>query len=373
MRRLILLSAVLLALLPRLAQASAAELVPLLEALVNLNSRVMRAPNISMTRIDNGPALKKGSKGKRVAQLNLRLAELGYTAASVAESFDERTDAAVRAYQLPMGGVVDGIVDEHTLFNLNLSDRDKIAILREQFSEMERLFAGNKGRRFIVVNVPAYNLMAFDDGRRLLESRIIVGKPARQTPMMKTALTGIVLNPTWSPPPTILAKDIFRSGEVDFRTVGKLGLKLIDARGQPVSLDSVATQSDLSESGYRFVQPAGERNALGRLKFDLDNPLSIYLHDTNHRELFDKSTRALSSGCIRVDRFRELAAWVLGEGRDIDREFIDRELRDRRTRRLNVERLPVYSVYWLAEVRGDKLVFHRDIYGRVGGQRIAAR
>jgi murein L,D-transpeptidase YcbB/YkuD len=362
MCRLILL--LLLCCGPALACASTAELVPVLEALVNLNARVMTAPKASITRVDSGSALKKGSKGKRAAQLNQRLAELGYPTTAGAEHFDQQTDVAVRAFQSAMGGVVDGIVDEHTLFNLNLSDREKIAILRGQFAEMERLFAENEGRRFVVVNVPAYKLAAFEEGRRVVESRIIVGKPVRQTPMMKTALTGIVFNPTWSPPPTILAKDIFRAGEIDLRTVGKLGLKLIDERGQAASLDSVVAQGDFAEMGYRFIQPAGDRNALGRLKFDLDNPLSIYLHDTNHRELFDRNTRALSSGCIRVDRFRELAAWVLGAARDVDRE-----LQDRRTRRTSVEHLPVYTVYWLADVTGDKVVFHRDIYGRTGSRK----
>lgn len=177
-------------------------------------------------------------------------------------------------------------------------------------------------------------------------------------------MTGIVLNPAWSPPPTILAKDIFHSGEVDLRTVSKLGLQLVDGRGQPVPLAQVATQGDFSDSGYRFVQPPGERNALGRLKFDLDNPFSVYMHDTNHRELFARNSRALSSGCIRVERFRELAAWVLGEdGR------IERELLDRRTRRLLTERLLVHTVYWLAEVVDGKVIFHRDIYERFTGVR----
>lgn len=116
------------------------------------------------------------------------------------------------------------------------------------------------------------------------------------------------------------------------------------------------------------MQPSGERNALGRLKFDLDNPHSIYMHDTNHRELFGRQSRALSSGCIRVDNFRELAAWVSGKSV----AEIDQELLNRRTRRLDVERIPVYIVYWIASVNQGRLVFNRDVYGRVRLGRKAA-
>lgn len=359
MRRAIALGIFLLP--PVLAFGSPAELIPILETLVSLSSRELASPQLRLTRIDAGAALRKGAKGKRVAQLKTRLSELGYKTESAGEHFDAETDDAVRAFQDSAGIAVDGIVDEHTRFNLNLSNRDKIDLLRNQFGEMESFFARNAGDRYVLVNVPAFSLRAFENGRRVVESRVIVGSPARQTPMMKTSLTGIVLNPPWAPPPTILAKDIFRSGELDLKTVGRLGLKLVDARGQAVPVDSIRTQSDLSDGDYRFFQPPSERNALGRLKFDLDNPLGIYLHDTNHRDYFSKNLRALSSGCVRVERFHELAAWLLGR----KAADVEKELQDRRTRRLEIEKTPVHMVYWLAEMTGGKMVFHRDIYGRL--------
>ena len=350
-----------LAMLPILATASPAELIPVLETLVNLSAREMNSPEAPPTRIEPGSSLKLGAKGKRVAQLNARLAELGYATAKAGEHFDADTDAAVRAFQTNVGIAIDGLVDEHTRFNLNLSNREKIALLRAQFDEMERFFAQNVGRRFVVVNIPAFSLHAFDNGQRVLESRVVVGTPVRPTPLMKTALTGIVLNPPWAPPPTILAKDIFRTGEIDPRAMAHLGLKLVDARGQTVPFDSVTTQSDFAASDYRLVQPPGDKNALGRLKFDLDNPFGVYLHDTNHRDLFSREFRALSSGCVRVDRFRELAAWMLGKATS----DIDKELLNRHTRRLDVEKIPVFTVYWLADVVGEHVVFYRDIYDRL--------
>ena len=355
-RLLIILVAGMLIPQTAFASVSSTELIPILETLVDLSAREIRSPEAQPTRVTPGPTLKLGSRGPRVAQLNERLAEIGFVTSG--NDFVAETDAAVRMYQQSAGITSDGLVDEHTRFNLNLSNRDKIALLRAQFDEMERLFAATGDDRFVVVNIPAFSLRAFDKGKRVLESRVVIGSPARPTPLMKTSLTGIVLNPSWAPPPTILAKDIFRSGEIDLRTVAKLGLKLVDARGQTVPLASASTQSDLAAGDYRLLQPPSEKNALGLLKFDLDNPFGVYLHDTNHRDLFKKDFRAISSGCVRVDRFRELAAWMLGN----TASDIDKALLDRRTRRLDVEKMPVLTVYWPAEAVGERVVFYRDIY-----------
>jgi len=356
LRRLLLAAWILI---PCAVFASPTELIPILETLVNLSTREARSPEATPTNIPPGLTLRLGSKGKRVTQLNNRLAELGFKASG--EHFDALTDAAVRSYQQSVGITVDGRVDEQTRFNLNLSNRDKIALLRAQFDEMEGLLAANADGRFVVVNLPVFSLQAFDKGKRVLESRVVIGSPARPTPLMKTSLTGIVLNPPWAPPPTILAKDIFRGGEINPRAVSRLGLKLIDANGKPVPLDAISTQSDLDANDYRLMQAPGDKNALGRLKFDLDNPFGVYLHDTNHRDLFQKDFRALSSGCVRVDRFRELAAWMLGNTPG----EVDQALLNHRTRRLNVEKIPVFTVYWPAESVGGLVVFHRDIYDRL--------
>ena len=352
------------------ALASVNELIPVQEQIVQLQDKLLRVPAKEMTRLEEGPALKKGSKGSRVVKLNTRLAELGYFKGVPGDAFEEETANAVLAFQTAAGLMADGVVDHQTRFNLNLSEQDKVEILRVQIQEMERFFNDNREGRYVLVNIPAYTLHAYEDGKKVLESRIVIGGAGRQTPLMKTHLTGIVFNPQWSPPKTILTKDIFKDGELSRKAVARMGLKLIDGQGKAVSMDevSITKPGDLAEGGYRFMQPSGERNALGRLKFDLDNPHSIYMHDTNHRELFGRQSRALSSGCIRVDNFRELAAWVSGKSV----AEIDQELLNRRTRRLDVERIPVYIVYWIASVNQGRLVFNRDVYGRVRLGRKAA-
>ena len=343
---------------PLHALASPEELIPILEESVRLRSSLIKAPEQTITRIEGAGALKLGARGKRVEQLNRRLTELGYLSEPTNGEFSDQTAQAVRAFQADAGIEIDGIVDEVTRFNLNLSTRDKLRLIDAQFSEMERFFNENAGQRFVVVNLPAFTLRAFSNDQRPFESRVVVGQPGRPTPLMNTRLTGIVFHPGWSPPPTILDKDIFRNGGVDARAVKRLGLRLVDDDGKTVPLDSIADKADYAAGDYRFYQPSGDRNALGVLKFDLDNPFNVYLHDTNHRELFAKGARALSSGCIRVDRYRELAAWTLRQ----TTADIDRQLADRRTRRLSIEPIPVYTVYWQAESTGKRVVYHPDLY-----------
>lgn len=351
-----------LLLAPALAAAAPEELIPILEESLRLRLALLYAPADRITRIDGSGMMKLGSRGPRVELLNIRLAELGWETAASGNEFSETTEEAVRAFQEKAGIVVDGKVDEVTRFNLNLSNRDKLRLLDAQFQEMEKFFKDNADRRFVVVNLPAYALHAFEGERRVLSSRVVVGQPARATPLMKTRMTGIVLHPGWTPPPTILDKDIFRDGAVNERTVKRLGLKLLDDQGQEVPLERVASREDFAAGAYRFHQPSGEGNALGELKFVLDNNYDIYLHDTNHRDLFARGTRALSSGCIRVESFRELAAWVLGQPLD----EVNRQLENRRTRRLQIEALPVYTVYWQAEAVGKRIVYHPDIYNLKG-------
>ena len=343
---------------PLCALASPDELIPILEESVRLRSSLIKLPEQTVTRIEGAGALKLGAKGKRAEQLNRRLVELAYLAEPAESTFSDRTEQAVRAFQSAAGIEVDGIVDEVTRFNLNLSARDKLHLIDAQFREMEQFFNENAGQRFVVINLPAFTLRAFSEGQRPFESRVVVGQPGRQTPLMKTRLTGVIFHPGWSPPPTILDKDIFRNGGVDARAVKRLGLRLVDEGGKTVPLESIADKSDYAAGDYRFYQPSGDRNALGILKFDLDNPFNVYLHDTNHRDLFAKGTRALSSGCVRVDRFRELAAWTLGQ----TTADVDRQLGDKRTRRLSIAPIPVYTVYWQAESTGKRIVYHPDIY-----------
>ncbi|MFW5681216.1 MAG: L,D-transpeptidase family protein, partial [Pseudomonadota bacterium] len=123
----------------------------------------------------------------------------------------------------------------------------------------------------IVVNVPAFELIAFEDGEPVLRSRVIVGAPWHPTPLLRTTTSTVRFRPTWRPTPSMVA-----SGEYEDR-----------------------------------VWPPGERNPLGLAAIRFADGGLVYLHDTNRRSLFEREQRALSHGCIRVQRWDELIAWLL--------------------------------------------------------------
>jgi len=173
----------------------------------------------------------------------------------------------------------------------------------------------------IVVNVPAYQLIAFEDGSPVLRSRIIVGTLSNRTPIIETYVTAVRIRPTWRPTPAMIA-----SGEY------------VDQRW-----------------------PAGPRNPLGLAAIRLEPGLLVYLHDTNQRGLFDKPMRALSHGCIRVQRWDVLAAWLL----DVDHETIHRWTNGKRTFDVPKPNVPVFITYLTAFPDDDGRLEHfEDIYLR---------
>jgi murein L,D-transpeptidase YcbB/YkuD len=316
------------------------------------------AATAAITRIDDGPALHRGAGGKRVAQLRQRLIELGSSLTDKGD-FDTDVAQAVKAFQEASGLAADGIVDKQTRFNLNLSNADRVAILQSQLEAVEAIEKAEGDNAYLIVNIPAFLLHLHQEGERVLESRVIVGRVDRPTPLMRAEVVGIKYNPPWVPPPTIIKEDIFRNGRVDPKYLADHYLLLLDKRGRAVSVNGLSMK-DVFRNGYRFYQPPGNKNALGRLKFELDNTPSVYLHDTNQQSLFKRENRAFSSGCVRVEKYLELAARLTGAAP----EEIEQTLRNKKTATEPIDSVPVYFVYWLADVVDGEVVFFHDVYRR---------
>ncbi len=171
--------------------------------------------------------------------------------------------------------------------------------------------------KFVLVNIPSYELIALQDGVPVLRSRVVVGKPKTQTPELLSSMVAIQFNPAWTPTPSMIRNE-----------------------------------------GLRYMPP-GPQNPLGRMMFDLDNDEFIYLHDTNEKALFNRPQRALSHGCVRVEQARALAAWSL----DVSEQEIDAMIA-RGTHSMPLpEVIPVALAYYprFPDERGH-LSSHPDIY-----------
>lgn len=222
------------------------------------------------------------------------------------------------------------------------------------------------GRRYLLVRIADFELDLVRNGQSQTH-RVIVGEPFRQTPQFASEITNIVVHPPWNVPARIADEELApaldrRRGATGAQNLQAQGFEAFSHRGTPVALDSLTWDSGLSTK-YRLRQRPGGSNPLGRIKLDLINPFSVYLHDTPAKVLFSRSARDLSHGCVRVEHMVDLVRQLL-QGTPAGRRRFDRLLLADRTARVDLpEPVPVYLLYWTASVTpaGD-IRYSDDLY-----------
>jgi murein L,D-transpeptidase YcbB/YkuD len=300
-----------------------------------------------------GPTLRAGDRGERIVALRARLSE---AAASDADEplpveaspdlFDAPLAEAVRAFQRRHGLEDDGVVGPATLAELNLRAEDHVRQIEVNL-ERWRWLPRDLGRRHVLVNIAAFRLDAVEDGRSVLDMRVIVGKPYTRTPMFSSAMDAVIFNPSWYVPQSIAVKEILPKARKDPSYLRRNGYEAL--------------------SGSRLRQRPGPQNALGRIKFVFPNRFNVYLHDTPARTLFSRTVRTFSHGCIRIEKPFDLAVWALGGG---DPRWTPEAIRAGidagRERRVPLARtIPVHVAYWTAWVDdAGTLRLGRDVYQR---------
>jgi murein L,D-transpeptidase YcbB/YkuD len=231
--------------------------------------------------------------------------------------------------------------------------------------ERARWVVGGLSDTFVLVNLPAFKVYLIRDQKNVWEARTQIGREARQTPTFRADMKYLVLNPDWTVPPTILAKDVLEGMRKNQDTIARKHLTILDQQGGVVDPASIDWQN-ATPGNFRYTlrQPPGPDNALGRVKFIFPNQHSIFLHDTPSRDLFASDQRTFSSGCIRVDHPLDLAALLL-EGQDSwtrtrIQETVDSE--ESKTVFLTTP-LSVVIVYWTVSVGASgELRFAKDVY-----------
>jgi L,D-transpeptidase YcbB len=213
--------------------------------------------------------------------------------------------------------------------------------------ERWRWLPADLGERHIFVNIPEYKMRLVDHDRVTHESRVIVGKPNTQTPVFSDVMEHIVVNPSWSIPPSILRNEVLPKLAQDPNYAARMGYQVY-------------------RSGNRISvrQPPGERNALGLVKFMFPNEHAVYLHDTPNRSLFGRDQRAFSHGCVRVDQPFQLAEFLL-EAQGYDQARL-RSLIGKGERTIKLDRpIPVHLTYFTLK-QGENGTIEKiaDIYGQ---------
>lgn len=306
-----------------------------------------------------------------VKDLAKRLSESGYMeAADIPDSV--KLAAAIKKWQHKKGVRPDGKISAAVVRILNLTDEEKfkrIALTLDRYKQLPVIFP----EKYIWVNLPAFYLQVWDHDTIALQSKVIVGKPATRTPTLNSAIIDMVTYPQWTIPNSIIKKDILPAMKKNAGYLAKKGFSLVDSKGETVDPYTVKWEKYSKGIPYKVVQGSGDDNALGILKFNFNNPYSVYLHDTNQRYLFKNSMRALSHGCVRVQDWEQLAFYIarndslnLKEGTVLkyNTDSIRQWLSEKVRKRIMVQnRLPLFIRYFTCEEKEGKIIFHDDIYG----------
>jgi L,D-transpeptidase YcbB len=275
---------------------------------------------------------------------------------------------AVKRFQLRHALAVTGSLGPETVRQLNVPIADRVRQL--QFAlERWRWLPHELATPLIAVNVPAFRLYGFDQPHHIgLKMNVVVGKAMRsETPAFIGNMTYLVFRPDWGVPPTILHREILPPLQKDPAYLSKNGYDLIEATGKVLNAGQVtAEEIQLLRAGKLSVrQRPGPKNALGSVKFMFPNTYLVYLHDTPKTELFSRSRRDFSYGCIRVQDPPALAAWVLQSKPEWTPERIQAAMNGEKSVQVNLSSpIPVLILYATARVDEDGLVdFYDDIYG----------
>jgi murein L,D-transpeptidase YcbB/YkuD len=322
--------------------------------------------------VANGSILHKGLRHRRVYALRQRLIISGdYEPPDRTDGnfFDDKLAAAVKNFQRRHGLQVDGIVGPKTIATLNVPVERR---LRQMAVNLERWrwIPRDPGQRYIIVNVADFNLKVIENKQQVLTARVVVGKPQRSTPVLSNRVEYLVFNPYWYLPETIIVEDVAPNILVDPDYLARKMIKVF-AKGSdetqeldPTTINwSGLTKENLS---YKLRQEPGPFNALGQVKILFPNQFSIYLHDTPSQELFQKTARDFSSGCIRVEKPVELVAYLLKNNPLWRREKIRECMASGKQQVVTLpEPIPIYIFYWTAWVDEDGIMnFRNDIYNQ---------
>lgn len=310
--------------------------------------------------------VRPGMKSASLSLIAQRLSLLGDGAASSmnADVFDDDLVNAVKRFQRRHGLSADGILGPETMKWLNIRPSERATILAQSFMQKSE-FMSQRADRFLVINIPAFEMELINKGKVELESRVIVGKPYRQTPLLSSAISNVVINPSWRVPKKILYNDLLPQVRKDGHYIEQREFDVFDRAGNQV-FKSPQQWRDLAAGPFpfRFVQRPGANNTLGRYKFYFPNDFSVYLHDTSDPNLFNQSNRALSSGCIRIENVEGLANWMAANLVKDKQTWVDRHVDRNKTQWFALNStLNVHLVYWTAWIDKNNLAqFRNDIY-----------
>lgn len=283
--------------------------------------------------------------------------------AGLSQSFDSYVDAAVKRFQARHGLPSDGVLGKYSYAAMNVAAQTRLGQLNTNLGRL-REKVGTLGERYVLVNIPAAQVEAVENGRVVLRHTAIVGKIDRQTPIVNSKINEIIVNPYWNAPVSIVRKDIIPLMRKDPSYLKDSHIRLFAPDGSEVDPLNVDWSTE-EAAKYRFRQDPGSNNAMASVKINFPSPDGVYMHDTPQQSLFGQLLRFDSSGCVRVQNVRDLVTWVLRDTAGWDRAHFEAAIKAGENHPIAVTNpVPVHFLYVSAWSTGQDVVqFRDDVYG----------
>ena len=228
-------------------------------------------------------------------------------------TFNRRLLKALNIFRIKTGLMIDEEIGNSTINGLNMTFAEYINKIDVNLERLRWVPLKSLGRKFIRVNVADMTLKAYKNDTVALTMKVCVGRPLNMTPLLQSKIFELVINPTWTVPSSIIIKEIAvkASKNISYFERNHIRVYLQGAEIDPTSVDW--TKINIRHQPYKMVQDSGSKNSLGRIKFNFKNPFSVYLHDTNLKSAFKHHDRAVSHGCVRVEKPVELVNFCFAD------------------------------------------------------------
>jgi murein L,D-transpeptidase YcbB/YkuD len=274
---------------------------------------------------------------------------------------------AIKNFQCRHNLIEDGKVGKLTFKALQ---RTKADYIRQIELNMERCRWRTlpSDKQFVWVNIPKYEMKVVEADTFVMNSRVIVGAPKTQTPLLKSSIRYFIIYPYWTVPFSIATKEILPILKRDTSYLRRKNFDVLDGNNSVVDPSKIKWKKySKTYFPWKLRQRIGDDNSLGILKFNFNNKHGVYMHDTDNRKLFGREMRAMSHGCVRLEKFIDFAGFLIrDDSLKYPMDSLKSDLLKEQQKYVYMKRpIPIYITYYTAEtLANDSLVFFIDIYGR---------
>ncbi|MCH9739727.1 MAG: L,D-transpeptidase family protein [Epsilonproteobacteria bacterium] len=341
------------------------------QALINALQTYQNMKDIP--KVGYGGDLKYGDTDARIIEIKERLAMSGDfpRQAFYSDQFGDKLKRALYQYKDRFNLEQNGLIDKVTIYYFNKPKNPKIESIITNLDKL-KVFPNKFPDEVIMINIPDFNMDYYKNGYSTLTMNTVVGRAERPTPIFATNMTHIVLNPTWNIPENLVRRDLITALKENPNYLKEHNMHVFKGWNgkskEIVDFDykKLLPYEDKSKGHipYRFVQYPGDDNALGRIKFMFPNKYSVYLHDTDNKDLLNRRYRIYSSGCMRLQNPFRLVDALKPKFKASEASKVQQYLESEKTVTMRLKKnLPVQTTYFTVFKRNGLTYFRKDIYG----------